>query len=67
MKLAIGLPFGPLAMMDLAGLDTILLGCTAIYEELKDPQYAPPTLLKKMVVAGWLGVKTGKGFYEYNQ
>ena len=63
MTSAIGLPFGPLAMMDLAGLDTILLGTTAIYEELKDPQYAPPPLLKEMVTAGWLGRKTGKGFY----
>ena len=67
MTSAIGLPFGPLAMMDLAGLDTILLGTTAIYEELKDPQYAPPPLLKEMVTAGWLGRKTGKGFYEYDK
>ena len=67
MKSSIGLPIGPLAMMDLAGLDTILLGTSAIYEELKDPQFAPQTLLKKMVSANWLGRKTGKGFYEYEK
>jgi 3-hydroxybutyryl-CoA dehydrogenase len=67
MTAAIGLPFGPFAMMDLAGLDTILLGTTAVYEELKEPQYAPPSLLKQMVTAGRLGRKTGKGFYEYGK
>jgi 3-hydroxybutyryl-CoA dehydrogenase len=48
-------------------LDTLLFGCSAVYEELKDPQFAPPLLLKKMVTAGWLGMKTGKGFYEYGK
>jgi 3-hydroxybutyryl-CoA dehydrogenase len=67
MTAAIGLPFGPFAMMDLAGLDTILLGTTAVYDELKEPQYAPPSLLKQMVTAGLLGRKTGKGFYDYNK
>jgi len=67
MTAAIGLPFGPFAMMDLAGLDTILLGTTAVYEELKEPQYAPPSLLKQMVTAGRLGRKSGKGFYEYGK
>jgi len=67
MTAAIGLPFGPFAMMDLAGLDTILLGTTAVYDELKEPQYAPPSLLKQMVAAGLLGRKTGKGFYDYNK
>lgn len=38
---------------------------SAMYAELKDPQYAPSTLMKQMVTAGWLGRKTGKGFYEY--
>jgi len=59
-------PMGPLRLLDLIGLDTILSGVSDMYEELKDPQFAPPTLLKKMVAAGWLGRKTGKGFYEYD-
>lgn len=63
----LGYPMGPLAMLDIIGLDTVLLGTTAMYEDLKDPQYAPPTLLKKMVTAGWLGCKSGKGFYAYKQ
>ena len=67
MTAAIGLPFGPFAMMDLVGLDTILLGTTAVYEELKEPQYAPPSLLKQMVTASRLGRKTGKGFYDYDK
>jgi 3-hydroxybutyryl-CoA dehydrogenase len=56
---------GPLATLDLIGLDTVLKGASAIYEELKDPQYAPPPLMRRMVAAGWLGRKTGKGFYQY--
>jgi 3-hydroxybutyryl-CoA dehydrogenase len=62
---AIGHRMGPLATIDLIGLDTLLKGATAMYEELKDPQYAPPPLLRRMVALGWLGRKTGKGFYEY--
>jgi len=64
-NLGLGHPMGPLTLADLIGLDTILFVVSAIYEELKDPQYAPPPLLRKMVTAGWLGRKTGKGFYEY--
>ena len=60
-------PMGPLTLSDLIGNDTVLYVTGAIYEEFKDPQYAPPPLLKKMVTAGWLGRKTGKGFYEYNK
>ena len=65
MTLGFNHPMGPLTLADLIGLDTILFVTSAIYEETKDPQYAPPPLLKKMVTAGWLGRKTGKGFYEY--
>ena len=64
-RLGLGHPMGPLALADLIGMDTILFIANAIYEELKDPQYAPPIILKKMVATGWLGRKTGKGFYEY--
>ena len=52
---------------DFAGLDTLYNISVAVYEELKDPQFAPPILLKKMVKAGWLGRKTGKGFYDYRK
>jgi len=65
--LGLGHPMGPLTLADLTGMDTNLLVANAIYEELKDPQYAAPPLMKKMVTAGWLGRKTGKGFYEYNK
>jgi len=64
---SMGWPIGPFGMMDGIGLDTLLFGCNAVYEELKDPQFTPPLLLKKMVTAGWLGIKTGKGFYEYGK
>ena len=64
-RLGLNHPMGPLALGDLVGLDTILFIANALYDELKDPKFAPPTLLKKMVAAGWLGRKTGKGFYEY--
>jgi 3-hydroxybutyryl-CoA dehydrogenase len=60
-----GHAMGPLATLDLIGIDTVLKGASAIYEELKDPQYAPPPLMRRMVAAGWLGRKSGKGFYEY--
>jgi len=58
-------PMGPLTLADLIGLDTVLFVTTATYEEFKDPKFVPPPLLKKMVTAGWLGRKSGKGFYEY--
>ena len=56
---------GPLEVVDFIGLDTELSIAESLYEETKDSKYAPPLLLKKMVTAGWLGRKTGKGFYEY--
>jgi 3-hydroxybutyryl-CoA dehydrogenase len=64
-RLGAGHPMGPLETLDLVGLDTVFHAANAIYDELKDPQYLPPQLMKKMVTMGWLGRKTGKGFYTY--
>ena len=58
-------PMGPLTLLDLIGIDTVYRGAMTIFNEIKDPQYLPPTLMKQMVIAGWHGRKTGKGFYEY--
>jgi 3-hydroxybutyryl-CoA dehydrogenase len=64
-KLGAGHPMGPLEILDLIGIDTVCSAASAMYEELKDPQYSPPPLMKRMVALGWLGRKTGKGFYDY--
>jgi 3-hydroxybutyryl-CoA dehydrogenase len=66
MTLGLNHPTGPLALADLIGLDTLLGIANNIYERLRDKQYAPPALLKKMVAEGQLGRKTGRGFYEYD-
>jgi 3-hydroxybutyryl-CoA dehydrogenase len=58
-------PIGPLKILDFIGIDSVYHGASSIYEETRDPKYAPPVLLGKMVAAGWLGRKTGKGFYDY--
>lgn len=60
-------PMGPLALTDLIGLDTTMAVAVSLYEEFKEPLYAPPPLLSRMVDAGLLGRKTGRGFYSYNK
>lgn len=59
-------PMGPLKLTDLVGLDTTLHVANSLYEEFKEPQYAPPPLLLRMVDAGMIGRKSGRGFYDYN-
>ncbi|TMK86669.1 MAG: 3-hydroxybutyryl-CoA dehydrogenase [Actinobacteria bacterium] len=66
-QLGLGHPMGPLTLLDLIGLDTALHVSEVLYEEFKDPLYSPPTALKRMVSAGWLGRKSGRGFYEYDK
>jgi 3-hydroxybutyryl-CoA dehydrogenase len=65
MKLGAGHPMGPLTLCDFIGLDVLYAVCDSLYEEFKRPEYAPPPLLKRMVVAGHHGRKTGRGFYDY--
>lgn len=65
MKGGCGFPMGPLALLDLVGLDTSVAILDALYGEFRDPNYAPAPRLRRMVAAGHLGRKTGKGFYEY--
>ena len=65
MKLGMNHPMGPLALADLIGLDTCLAIMETLYNGFKDSKYRPCPLLRKYVEAGWLGKKTGKGFYDY--
>jgi 3-hydroxybutyryl-CoA dehydrogenase len=65
MKLGCGHPMGPLALCDFIGLDVLYAICDSLYDEFKRPEYAPPPLLKRMLATGWLGKKSGRGFYDY--
>jgi 3-hydroxybutyryl-CoA dehydrogenase len=67
MKGGCNFPMGPLALLDLVGLDTSLAIIEALYQEFKDPNYAPQPLLRRMVSAGHLGRKSGTGFYDYRK
>jgi 3-hydroxybutyryl-CoA dehydrogenase len=64
-QLGLNYPMGPLTLSDMVGIDVVKFVSDALYEQLKDPRYITPTLVDKMVAAGWLGRKTGKGFYDY--
>ena len=64
-QLGLNHPMGPLTLADMVGLDTLLFVMDAIYAETKNPKFIAPVLLRKMVAAGYLGRKTGKGFYDY--
>jgi 3-hydroxybutyryl-CoA dehydrogenase len=66
-QLGLNHPMGPFTLADFVGLDTALFIADAMYEEFKDPRYAAPPLLRRMVTAGYHGRKTGKGFYEYGR
>lgn len=65
MQLGCGHPMGPLTLLDFVGLDTTLYIADIMFDEFKEPRFAPPPLLKRMVLAGHFGRKSGKGFYEY--
>ena len=64
-KLGCGHPMGPLELADFIGLDVLYAVCDSLYEEFKRPEYAPPPLLKRMVVSGHHGRKSGRGFHDY--
>lgn len=66
MKLGCGYPMGPLELLDFVGIDTTYYIAEIMFDEFKDPMMAPPPLLKRMVLAGHLGRKSGKGFYDYS-
>ena len=65
MKRGCGHPMGPLTLLDFVGLDTTYYIANIMFDEFKEPRFAPPPLLKKMVLAGWHGKKSGRGFYKY--
>jgi 3-hydroxybutyryl-CoA dehydrogenase len=65
MKLGCNQPIGPLALADLIGLDTMLAVMESFYKGFNDPKYRPAPMLKEMVAAGYLGRKSGRGFFRY--
>jgi 3-hydroxybutyryl-CoA dehydrogenase len=66
MKLGCGHPMGPLTLLDFVGLDTTYYIANIMFDEFKERRFAPPPLLKRMVMAGWNGRKAGRGFYNYS-
>jgi 3-hydroxybutyryl-CoA dehydrogenase len=67
MKIGCGYPMGPFTLLDFVGLDTTYYIANIMFDEFREPAYAPPPLLKRMVMAGRLGRKTGQGFYSYQR
>jgi 3-hydroxybutyryl-CoA dehydrogenase len=67
MKLGCGYPMGPFTLLDFIGLDTTLLIADIMFDEFRETRFAPPPLLRRMVQAGLLGRKSGRGFYDYSQ
>jgi 3-hydroxybutyryl-CoA dehydrogenase len=65
MKLGCGHPMGPLTLLDFVGLDTTYYIANVMFDEFREKRFAPPPLLKRMVMAGWNGRKAGRGFYDY--
>ena len=65
MKLGCGYPMGPFTLLDLVGLDTTLFVAEVMFQEFREGRFAPPPLLRRMVLAGQFGRKSGKGFYDY--
>jgi 3-hydroxybutyryl-CoA dehydrogenase len=66
MRLGCGYPMGPFTLLDFVGLDTTYYIAQVMFEEFREKRFAPPPLLKRMVLAGWHGRKTGRGFYDYS-
>jgi len=66
MKLGCGYPMGPLTLLDFVGLDTTYYIALIMFDEFREKRFAPPPLLKRMVLAGWNGRKAGRGFYDYS-
>jgi 3-hydroxybutyryl-CoA dehydrogenase len=65
MKLGCGYPMGPFELLDFVGLDTTLSIAEIMFGEFREPRFAPPSLLRRMVLAGYMGRKSGRGFYDY--
>jgi len=65
-KLGMGHPMGPFTLLDFVGLDTTYYITHVMFDEFKEPRFASPPLLKRLVMAGWFGRKSGKGFYDYS-
>ena len=67
MRLGCAHPMGPLTLLDFVGIDTTYYIANIMFDEFRETRFAPPPLLKRMVEAGYIGRKSGKGFYDYSQ